>query len=130
MPACLIAAFVATNFESFLGATTQGKFPWLTNEVSDDAVTDRPTVRVLPRVQPWWPVASLCFKVVGAFVSSNLGGGERKGKGELLQARGGAEGCCEPGEGVTDFMTANALLLDWTHATVGMHQVVLRQLYR
>ncbi|CAN0327652.1 unnamed protein product, partial [Laminaria digitata] len=33
LPACLIAAFVATNFESFLGATTQGKFPWLTNEV-------------------------------------------------------------------------------------------------
>lgn len=38
MPACLIAAFVATNFESFLGATTQGKFAWLTNEVSDDAM--------------------------------------------------------------------------------------------
>lgn len=34
LPACLIAAFVATNFESVLGATTQGKFPWLTNEVS------------------------------------------------------------------------------------------------
>lgn len=33
VPACLIAAFVATNFESFLGATTQGKLPWLTNEV-------------------------------------------------------------------------------------------------
>ncbi|CAM9205029.1 unnamed protein product, partial [Hapterophycus canaliculatus] len=33
LPACLIAAFVATNFESFLGATTQGKLPWLTNEV-------------------------------------------------------------------------------------------------
>ncbi|CAM9898474.1 unnamed protein product, partial [Ectocarpus sp. 8 AP-2014] len=33
LPACLIAAFVATNFESVLGATTQGKVPWLTNEV-------------------------------------------------------------------------------------------------
>ncbi|CAM9699536.1 unnamed protein product [Ascophyllum nodosum] len=33
VPACMIAAFVATNFESVLGATTQGKIPWLTNEV-------------------------------------------------------------------------------------------------
>ncbi|CAN0145497.1 unnamed protein product [Phaeothamnion confervicola] len=29
---CLIAAFVATTFESLLGATTQGRLPWLTNE--------------------------------------------------------------------------------------------------
>lgn len=33
VPACLLAAFLATNFESVLGATTQGKLPWLTNEV-------------------------------------------------------------------------------------------------
>eukprot|EP00953_Heterococcus_sp_UTEX-ZZ885_P038399 19701-Heterococcus_DN1.PRE.2 len=30
---CLLAAFVATNVESLLGATTQGKTKWLTNEV-------------------------------------------------------------------------------------------------
>ena len=28
-----VAAFVATNFESFLGASLQGKYQWLTNEV-------------------------------------------------------------------------------------------------
>jgi uncharacterized protein (TIGR00297 family) len=30
---CLIAAFVATNIESLIGATLQTKFSWLTNEV-------------------------------------------------------------------------------------------------
>lgn len=30
---CLIAAFVATNLESVIGATLQSKFDWLTNEV-------------------------------------------------------------------------------------------------
>lgn len=30
---CLLAAFIATNLESVLGATLQGKVPWLTNEV-------------------------------------------------------------------------------------------------
>jgi uncharacterized protein (TIGR00297 family) len=29
----LVAAFIACNFESFLGATYQGKVAWLTNEV-------------------------------------------------------------------------------------------------
>ncbi|KAJ8613102.1 hypothetical protein CTAYLR_004772 [Chrysophaeum taylorii] len=32
-PASIIAAFVATTFESFLGATVQGSIPILTNEV-------------------------------------------------------------------------------------------------
>ncbi|MGY6528634.1 MAG: TIGR00297 family protein [Cyanobacterium sp.] len=30
---CIISAFVATNFESFVGATFQDNFDWLTNEV-------------------------------------------------------------------------------------------------
>jgi uncharacterized protein (TIGR00297 family) len=30
---CIIAAFVATNLESVIGATLQSKFDWLTNEV-------------------------------------------------------------------------------------------------
>ncbi|MBD2186153.1 TIGR00297 family protein [Planktothrix sp. FACHB-1355] len=30
---CVVAAFVATNLESLLGATVQGKVGWLTNEV-------------------------------------------------------------------------------------------------
>ncbi|MBI4782113.1 MAG: TIGR00297 family protein [Oscillatoriophycideae cyanobacterium NC_groundwater_1537_Pr4_S-0.65um_50_18] len=30
---CLIAAFIATNLESVIGATLQSKFDWLTNEV-------------------------------------------------------------------------------------------------
>jgi uncharacterized membrane protein len=30
---CLVSAFIATNVESFIGATVQGKYPWLTNEV-------------------------------------------------------------------------------------------------
>ncbi len=30
---CAIAAFVATNFESVIGATIQNKFDWLTNEL-------------------------------------------------------------------------------------------------
>ncbi|MGB7521353.1 MAG: DUF92 domain-containing protein, partial [Spirulinaceae cyanobacterium] len=30
---CMIAAFVATNVESLIGATLQDKFSWLTNEV-------------------------------------------------------------------------------------------------
>ncbi|MBD2578314.1 TIGR00297 family protein [Oscillatoria sp. FACHB-1406] len=30
---CLLAAFVATNLESVIGATLQAKFDWLTNEV-------------------------------------------------------------------------------------------------
>ena len=30
---CVISAFVATNFESVVGATFQDNFDWLTNEV-------------------------------------------------------------------------------------------------
>ncbi|NEO84368.1 MAG: TIGR00297 family protein [Spirulina sp. SIO3F2] len=30
---CIVAAFIATNFESVIGATVQEKFTWLTNEV-------------------------------------------------------------------------------------------------
>lgn len=30
---CLVAAFIATNLESLIGATLQAKQPWLTNEV-------------------------------------------------------------------------------------------------
>lgn len=30
---CVVAAFIATNLESVLGATLQGKFDWMTNEV-------------------------------------------------------------------------------------------------
>ncbi|MEB3336280.1 MAG: DUF92 domain-containing protein [Leptolyngbyaceae bacterium] len=30
---CVIAAFIATNIESLIGATLQAKFAWLTNEV-------------------------------------------------------------------------------------------------
>ena len=30
---CMVAAFVATNLESVIGATLQAKFDWLTNEV-------------------------------------------------------------------------------------------------
>jgi uncharacterized protein (TIGR00297 family) len=30
---CVVAAFVATNLESVIGATLQGKFDWMTNEV-------------------------------------------------------------------------------------------------
>lgn len=30
---CLLAAFIATNIESLIGATAQGKVLWLTNEV-------------------------------------------------------------------------------------------------
>lgn len=30
---CLVAAFIATNFESVIGATLQEQLPWLTNEV-------------------------------------------------------------------------------------------------
>lgn len=29
----MVAAFIACNFESFLGATIQGKVGWMTNEV-------------------------------------------------------------------------------------------------
>lgn len=30
---CVLAAFIATNIESWIGATLQGKFVWLTNEM-------------------------------------------------------------------------------------------------
>jgi uncharacterized membrane protein len=30
---CLIAAFIATNAESVIGATLQEQLPWLTNEL-------------------------------------------------------------------------------------------------
>ncbi len=30
---CIVAAFIATNLESVIGATLQAKFEWLTNEV-------------------------------------------------------------------------------------------------
>jgi uncharacterized protein (TIGR00297 family) len=36
---CLIAAFVATNLESVIGATLQEKLPWLTNELVNIANT-------------------------------------------------------------------------------------------
>ncbi|OCR02681.1 TIGR00297 family protein [Oscillatoriales cyanobacterium USR001] len=36
---CVIAAFVATNIESVIGATLQSKFDWLTNEVVNIANT-------------------------------------------------------------------------------------------
>ncbi|CAM9168638.1 unnamed protein product, partial [Chrysoparadoxa australica] len=36
---CIIAAFIANYVESLLGATTQGKFRWLTNEVINFANT-------------------------------------------------------------------------------------------
>ena len=36
---CLIAAFVATNLESVIGATIQEKLPWLTNELVNIANT-------------------------------------------------------------------------------------------
>ena len=31
--ACLIAAFIATTAESYIGASLQGRIPWLTNEL-------------------------------------------------------------------------------------------------
>jgi uncharacterized protein (TIGR00297 family) len=30
---CVVAAFIATNLESVIGATLQSKYTWLTNEV-------------------------------------------------------------------------------------------------
>lgn len=33
MGVCLVAAFIATNLESVIGATLQSQLPWLTNEV-------------------------------------------------------------------------------------------------
>jgi uncharacterized protein (TIGR00297 family) len=33
MGICLVAAFLATNLESVIGATLQAKLPWLTNEL-------------------------------------------------------------------------------------------------
>lgn len=30
---CLVAAFIATTAESYIGATLQGRIPWMTNEV-------------------------------------------------------------------------------------------------
>lgn len=33
IPICIVAAFVATNLESVIGATLQNKFEWLTNEL-------------------------------------------------------------------------------------------------
>jgi uncharacterized protein (TIGR00297 family) len=30
---CILAAFIATNIESVIGATLQSKYTWLTNEV-------------------------------------------------------------------------------------------------
>ena len=33
VPACAVAAFVATTCESWLGASVQGNVAWLTNEV-------------------------------------------------------------------------------------------------
>lgn len=30
---CILAAFIATNLESVIGATLQSKYDWLTNEV-------------------------------------------------------------------------------------------------
>ncbi|MEM6425162.1 MAG: DUF92 domain-containing protein, partial [Cyanobacteria bacterium P01_D01_bin.128] len=36
---CVIAAFVATNIESLIGATLQERFDWLTNELVNVANT-------------------------------------------------------------------------------------------
>ena len=36
---CLVAAFVATNVESLIGASAQGRFGWLTNEVVNFIMT-------------------------------------------------------------------------------------------
>lgn len=33
IPICIVAAFIATNLESVIGATVQTKFAWLTNEL-------------------------------------------------------------------------------------------------
>ncbi|MEB3290962.1 MAG: TIGR00297 family protein [Leptolyngbya sp.] len=33
IPLCLVAAFIATNLESVIGATLQTRIPWLTNEL-------------------------------------------------------------------------------------------------
>ncbi|MGH7999693.1 MAG: DUF92 domain-containing protein, partial [Brasilonema sp.] len=30
---CVVAAFIATNLESIIGATLQSRYTWLTNEV-------------------------------------------------------------------------------------------------
>jgi len=37
--ACVLAAFVATNVESVIGAVAQDKFAWLTNEVVNFVMT-------------------------------------------------------------------------------------------
>jgi uncharacterized protein (TIGR00297 family) len=36
---CLLAAFIATNIESVIGASAQGRFAWLTNEVVNFTMT-------------------------------------------------------------------------------------------
>ena len=36
---CLLAAFIATNIESLIGASAQGRFAWLTNEVVNFIMT-------------------------------------------------------------------------------------------
>jgi len=39
VPVCLLAAFLATNAESLIGASAQGNFAWLTNEVVNFIMT-------------------------------------------------------------------------------------------
>ena len=36
---CLLAAFIATNVESLIGASAQGRFNWLTNELVNGIMT-------------------------------------------------------------------------------------------
>jgi len=52
-PACLVAAFVATTFESYLGATVQGRIGFLTNEVINFINTLVGAVTGAALVLPW-----------------------------------------------------------------------------
>jgi uncharacterized protein (TIGR00297 family) len=53
---CLIAAFVATNIESFIGATLQDRFTWLTNEVVNIINTTVGALVALGLGAVWWMV--------------------------------------------------------------------------
>jgi uncharacterized protein (TIGR00297 family) len=50
---CTIAAFVATNLESVIGATLQSKFDWLTNELVNVINTIIGAV-VAISISLWW----------------------------------------------------------------------------
>lgn len=51
---CLIAAFVATNLESVIGATLQTKTPWLTNEIVNIINTAIGAALALALGYGWW----------------------------------------------------------------------------